>query len=103
MASRIPEEYGKPFPDLTTEQQLKIMEALEDAASDSDWYAFGNVQRAFISDAPFICQIKELVAWGFFTSEKGSTQVLRYEAMPMTFDGDIPLSPDDSTWAGSII
>ena len=75
------------------------MEALEDAASDSPWYAYANVQRDFISDAPFICQIKELTIWGFFTSEVGGTQVLRYEAMPMRFDGDIPLGADESSWS----
>jgi hypothetical protein len=98
--SRIPAEYGHAFHELSAEEQLAIMEDLEDAASHSAWYDFGNVQREYVSDAPFICQLKELTIWGFFTSEKGATQVLRYDPMPMTFDGDIPLSPDDSTWAG---
>lgn len=103
MESRIPEEYGKPFDQLDQAQQLKIMEDLEDLASDSSWYDFANVQREFISDAPFICQIKELTIYGFFTSELGSKQVLRYDPMPMEFDGEYPLSKDDSTWAGSFL
>ncbi|MDX1733583.1 MAG: gluconate 2-dehydrogenase subunit 3 family protein [Halioglobus sp.] len=101
MEQRIPEQYGKPFDQLDTGQQLEIMEAMEDAAADSSWYDFANVQRQFVSDAPFICQIKELTVWGFFTSEVGSKQVLRYNPMPMKFDGDIPLGPDDSSWVGS--
>lgn len=103
MEDRIPAEYGKPFDQLRTDEQLKIMEALEDAASDSGWYSFGNVQRDFISNAPFICQIKELTIWGFFTSEKGATQVLRYDPMPMEFDGDVPLSAEDSSWSGGML
>lgn len=99
MEARIPAEYGKPFDQLEQQQQLAIMEAMEEAASDSEWYEFANVQRQFISDAPFICQMKELTVWGFFTSEVGSRQVLRYDPMPMKFDGDMPLSPQDSTWA----
>ena len=99
MATRIPEEYGQPFDQLPEKQQLAIMEQLEDDASDSEWYSFANVQRQFISDAPFICQIKELTIFGFFTSEVGSTQVLRHNPMPMRFDGDYPLSADDSTWS----
>jgi gluconate 2-dehydrogenase gamma chain len=75
---------------------------LEDAASDSPWYTFANVQREFISDAPFICQIKELTIWGFFTSEVGGKQVLRYNPMPMYFDGDIPLGTEESSWGGRI-
>lgn len=96
--TRIPIEYGASFDQLDGAQQLAVMEALEDEASDSSWYDFANVQRDFISDAPFICQLKELTIWGFFTSEIGGSQVLRYSAMPMYFDGDVPLSPDDSSW-----
>jgi len=99
LQKRIPGDYGKPFAQLDTAEQIEVLEALEKEASDSPWYEFGNVLREFISDAPFICQIKELTVWGFFTSEVGSTQVLRYEAMPMRFEGDTPLSPDESTWA----
>ena len=96
--TRIPMEYGSPFDQLDSAQQLEIMEALEDAASDSPWYEFGNVMREFISDAPFICQFKELTVWGFFTSEKGGSQVLRYNPMPMYFDGDVPLARDECAW-----
>lgn len=100
LETRIPKEYGASFDKLTTKQQLSIMEDMEDAASDADWYSFANVLREFISDAPFICQIKELTIWGFFTSEIGATQALRHEPMPMHFDGDIPLTATDSSWAG---
>tara|TARA_R110000823_G_scaffold305166_3_gene427081 strand:+ start:5654 stop:6277 length:624 start_codon:yes stop_codon:yes gene_type:complete len=97
--TRIPRDYGKSFDQLSPAQQLEIMQDLEEAASASSWYDFGNVQRDFISDAPFICQLKELTIWGFFTSEAGSKQVLRYDPMPMYFDGDVPLDPDESSWA----
>ena len=95
---RIPREYGKSFDLLEPAQQLRIMQALENEATDSSWYELGNVQRTFISDAPFICQMKELTVWGFFTSEQGGTQVLRHNPMPMFFDGDIPLGPQESSW-----
>ena len=101
LETRIPEQYGATFDQLNSAQQQEILQALEDAAKDSPWYDFGNVLRDFISDAPFICQLKELTVWGFFTSEVGATQVLRYDAMPMEFDGDIPLSPQDSSWAST--
>ncbi len=107
MEKRITHEYGAPFDQLTPDQQLDILEALEDAASDADWYGFGSTAerdfREFDSSAPFICQVKELTVWGFFTSEKGATQVLRYDAMPMEFDGALPLSPDDSSWSGTLV
>ncbi len=102
LQTRVPLELGRPFVELEKDQQEQILEKLESAAGDSSWYEFGNVLRAFISDAPFICQIKELTVWGFFTSEVGATQVLRHDPMPMEFDGDYPLSPDDSTWSGGL-
>ena len=40
----------------------------------------------------------QLTIWGFFTSEEGGSQVLRYDPMPMYFDGDIPLAPEESSW-----
>ncbi|CAA0119268.1 Uncharacterised protein [Halioglobus japonicus] len=100
--TRIPQEYGTSFDQLSAEQQLEILEALEDEASDSEWYEFGNTLREFISEAPFICQIKELTIWGFFTSEEGASQVLRYDPMPMYFNGDIPLDKNDSTWSSPL-
>ena len=98
MEVRIPADFGQAFQALAPEQQLEVMEALEDEASGSPWYDFGNVQRDFVSDAPFICQLKELTVWGFFTSREGGSQVLRYDPMPMYFDGDTPLRQDDSSW-----
>lgn len=91
--------HGHAFDTLDAAQQLALLEELEEDASASSWYDFGNTQREFISDAPFICQLKELTIWGFFTSEIGGTQVLRYEAMPMRFDGHLKLEPYDSSWA----
>jgi len=101
--TRIPLEYGKPFQQLSGEEQLQILEALEDAAADSPWYDIGNVDREYISDAPFICHLKELTIWGFFTSLEGGSQVLRYNPMPMLFDGDIPLAPGDSSWSSPFL
>jgi glucoside 3-dehydrogenase (cytochrome c) hitch-hiker subunit len=98
METDIPKKYGKPFDELDSAQKLAILEELEASASDSSWYELGNVLRGFESDAPFICQMKELTVWGFFTSELGSKEVLRYNPMPMRFDGNFPLSTEESTW-----
>ncbi len=97
--TRVSTELGKPYERLSKAQQLQVLETLEAQAADSSWYVAGNVRRAFISDAPFICQLKELTIWGFFTSEVGATQVLRYNAMPMKFDGNYRRTAKDATWA----
>lgn len=99
MQTRIPEQYGKPFYALEQAQQQQILEAMEADAADSDWYSGARRPGDFASDAPFICQFKELTVYGFFTSEVGATQVLRYNAMPMYFDGDRPLEPGAGGWS----
>jgi len=42
---------------------------------------------------------KELTILGFFTSEPGATQVLRYEPVPGKYEGCVPLSSVGKTWA----
>lgn len=97
--TRIPRDYGKEFVKLPPDTQLEVMEDLEAAAADSPWYSLTDILPEYRGDAPFICQLKEMVIWGFFTSEVGSTQVLRSNPMPMGFDGNLPLSADESTWS----
>lgn len=100
----IEKRYQTPFEQLPENKRVHILEELESQTSDSSWYDIGSAAlRDFISDAPFICQLKELTIWGFFTSEVGSTQVLRYEVMPMKFDGHRSLGEDDSAWAAPLV
>ncbi len=102
--ARAESKYGASFDALDDDQQLALMEELEAEVADHPWYELGiAAMRAYIDDAPFLCQIKELTIWGFFTSEVGSTQVLRYDPMPMGFNPDLPLSDEDSTWAGGML
>lgn len=98
----VQQKYQRGFDQLPESTRVDILDDLERDASDSSWYAFGEIP-VYVSDAPFICQLKELTIWGFFTSEVGGTQVLRYEAMPMEFDGHRKLDDDDSSWMSVMI
>lgn len=42
--------------------------------------------------------IQQLTLFGFFTSEKGATEVLRYEAVPGEYIGDLPYNGEPA-WA----
>lgn len=48
---------------------------------------------------PGFTLIKQLTLLGFFTSEVGATQVLRYVAIPGRYDGCVPYEPGQPTWA----
>lgn len=43
--------------------------------------------------------MKELTLFGYFTSEAGATQALRYEPVPGGYRGSVPLRPGDRSWA----
>ncbi len=43
--------------------------------------------------------MKELTLWGYFTSEVGATQALRYVAVPGRYEGCVPYKKGDRAWA----
>ncbi len=43
--------------------------------------------------------LKHLVLLGYFTSEPGATQALRYDPVPGGYRGSLPLAPGDRAWA----
>lgn len=47
---------------------------------------------------PFL-HLKRLTLLGYFTSEQGATKALRYDPVPGTYRGSVPLGPDDRCWA----
>ena len=48
---------------------------------------------------PFFRQLKELTVAGYYTSEVGASQELRYNAVMGRYDADVPLSEIGSAWA----
>lgn len=45
-------------------------------------------------------QMKELAMFGYFTSEIGCTQTMRYRETPGRFDPCVPYTPGETQWAG---
>ena len=90
------------FAGLPPSAQMSILEALEDEAADSPWYNFGATLRLWDSEAPFICQFKELTVLGFMLSKTGSKEFLRPNPMGK-FDGEYPLGPDDAAYDKSTL
>ncbi|HRN58498.1 MAG TPA: gluconate 2-dehydrogenase subunit 3 family protein [Agriterribacter sp.] len=43
--------------------------------------------------------MKELTLLGYFTSEIGATQALRYIAVPGKYEGCVPYTKGDRAWA----
>lgn len=103
----------------TDEQQKKFLEGLDAFAEntrlelETEYYEASNEQRFDIAynenqnaldigrdeDMPFFMRFKELTILGYFTSEIGATQVLRYEEIPGMYDGCMPFEEIGKTWA----
>lgn len=86
----------------TQELEADFYDSPEDQAFD---YAF-NLNKVALEEGPFgggetpfILMFKELTMLGYFTSEVGATQVLRYEAVPGKYEGCIPVEEVGRTWA----
>src|SRR2546426_1102954 len=74
-----------------------LLEALDRAQK-----AYGVTHRDDTPPAPphYFRQIKELALLGYFTSEIGCTQAMRYRETPGRFDPCVPYTPGETAWAG---
>lgn len=96
-------KYGKSFVNLGEAERIESLKAAEkQAILDRDKYrreaqswGMSTIEGA----QPFFSMIKSLTATGYFTSEIGCNQALRYEAVPGRFDGNVAYKKGDKAWA----
>lgn len=55
-------------------------------------------QQADTAQPHFFALMKELTIWGYFTSEPGATQALRYNPIPGRYDGCVDYSKGQPAW-----
>ncbi len=88
--------YGKPFLDLTTEEQTELLTAMEEEGiAWSEALGTGTVDP---EKPPFFNLIKQLTLAGYYTSEIGGSQELR--DMPIgEYRGDVPFEEIGRAWS----
>lgn len=84
LADELQQAARGPFARLSPEAQVDALTQLDQAAFERDAQV-GEAWRA----------IKGLIATGYYTSEAGASQELRYELVPGRYDPDVPV--DDTT------
>jgi hypothetical protein len=84
--------HGRAFLRLDAARQRDVLEVL-----DREAFSPGNGQAA--AQYPFMRTMKELAVLGYYTSEIGATKELRYVRVPGRFDGCVPMTATDRTWA----
>lgn len=78
------ESYGDLFVEVSEENQTKLLKWLEEKSTTSRYSGEG--------DKPFFMLLKELVVTGYYTSEIGASEELKYVHLAGRYDGDVPYS-----------
>ena len=99
--------YGSPYLLLSTQQKTEFVTQL-----DVDAKAYNNKQDIhYLSVTPYdrdssddkslphyFTLIKQLTLFSFFTSKVGATKVLRFDAIPGKYNGELPYKKGDRAW-----
>lgn len=101
--SRSLSELGQPLSQLNNETRHAFLSQIDQEAilantdNPEGEGAWSKVERRHTPH--YFTLMKQLTLFGFFTSEVGATQVLRYVSVPGKYDGDYPYQPGDKAWA----
>ncbi|WP_428027518.1 gluconate 2-dehydrogenase subunit 3 family protein [Altererythrobacter sp.] len=74
-------ESGKRFVELAPDTRTAMLSA-HDAKGEEDWRA-----------------LRQLTLMGYYLSEPGATEELRYELVPGQWEPNVPVTPDTRAWA----
>ncbi len=93
LQSRCLRRYGAHFQIVTAAQQLDLLERL-----DAEQHQY---MESRDDDAPahYFRMLKELTLLGYFTSEIGYTQAMRYVETPGRYDPCVPYTNGEKSWA----
>jgi hypothetical protein len=105
LEQRSQKAYQQPFAQLATADRQALLTTLDGEAKAYD-EALSDQNAARAKDARldplpphYFTMMKQLTLWGYFTSEVGATQALRYVPVPGRYDGCIPYAKGDKAWA----
>jgi hypothetical protein len=82
------QRYSRGFVELRPEERLDLL-------TDYDREARS---RAEGEGEHFFTMMKQLTIWGYFTSEPGVTEALRYNPVPGRYEGCVPYEDGDRAW-----
>lgn len=86
-------KYSKAFMEITAEERTALFNEInKELKAYNDNKKEGDANHYF-------AMMKQLTLLGYFTSEIGATQALRYEAVPGRYEGCIPYQKGDRAWA----
>lgn len=92
--------FGAGFMACNEPERVAALQATEHVAQSYRSTAMPSMFGNTIDEhTPFFHKIKELTVLGYYTSEVGAQQELRYNPMPMHYDGDYDFSKVGREWS----
>ncbi|MEE1944869.1 gluconate 2-dehydrogenase subunit 3 family protein [Pedobacter sp. KR3-3] len=98
--------HGNGFMTINAQQKLAFIQQLDKEASDfqakkGELEAAERKKDKNFAGLPnhYFIMIKQLTLLGYFTSEVGCTQAMRYTPAPGRYEGDVPYQKGDKAWA----
>jgi hypothetical protein len=85
-------KHGKPFLKLGNKQKEDLLTTI-----DAEAKKYNETRKE--QPAHYFTLMKQLVLLGFFTSQPGATQVLRYNPVPGKYQGCIDYKEGETSWA----
>lgn len=86
-------DFGKDFLSLNAEQRTTLLSKINVELKQY------NEKKTDKDPAHYFGMFKQLTLLGYFTSEIGATQALRYVAIPGKYEGCVPYKKGDRAWA----
>lgn len=86
-------QYQRSFLQLNAEEKTGLIAALDKEAT------IYSKSKTETEPEHYFSMIKQLTLWGYFTSEPGATEALRYVPVPGRYEGCIEYIPGDPAWA----
>lgn len=90
---RCQQQHGKAFLACDPAQRTALLTALDQEQKDF------TAHKRKDDPSQYFRMMKQLTLLGFFTSEVGATQALRYAPVPGRYDGSVPYKKGDRAWA----
>ncbi|MCO5238729.1 MAG: gluconate 2-dehydrogenase subunit 3 family protein [Chitinophagaceae bacterium] len=86
-------KFGKPFMDIDAAERKTLLTEIDAEAKEY------MTKKKPEESKHYFQMMKELTLLGYFTSEIGATQALRYIAVPGKYEGCVPYQKGDRAWA----
>lgn len=88
------QKYNKDFMKLDDKQKLELLSGIDQEAKD-----YSKTRKEGDPQSHYFGLMKQLTLWGYFTSEVGSKEALRYNPLPGKYQGCIDYKKGDRAWS----